>query len=512
MSWTRRGVVVTASLLLAGAIAFGARADGDGFNTSIKRYAKGVPGSGWETEAILSVGDRVPETGSPGSEYQMIGIPDGLGAYRSGHGHQRVVNVFMNHELVKTATTQPRIGRPFQRGTFVSQYLLTRDGSVLSGRRAYDTVYAENTFVGPAADTSNATPAFGRFCSGFLALPQKVGFDRPIYLTGEETGGSGAFDPRGGQTVAVFDNELHTLPKLGRFPKENNVVRPHTGRTTAIISLEDGPSTPDSQLYLYIGEKQRSGSVLHRNGLDNGQLYVFAAKSGPSNEGANPAVGTTVEGEWRLIPNAESLDEAQLETAADAAGAFGFVRIEDGAFTPSGRDFYFVTTGEGPPINALGRLYHLRFGPRPLADASLTTMYNADLLTPAEDGPMSPDNVDVKGRWIAINEDGTGNSRPQMEARNRDGSIWLVNKQDASDRHRVAELVGRAEGGRDNIHTTAGIWETSGIINSSGLFDDDQSFLFDVQAHPPTTFPGPDTSEDGQLLLLRRSEDGRSHG
>jgi hypothetical protein len=93
-----------------------------------------------------------------------------------------------------------------------------------------------------------------------------------------------------------------------------------------------------------------------------------------------------------------------------------------------------------------------------------------------------------------------------MEARDRDGSIWLLNKDDASDRHRVSELVGRAEGGRDNIQTTAGIWETSGVIDASKLFDGEPSFLFDVQAHPPTTFPGPDTSEDGQLLLLRKGD------
>jgi secreted PhoX family phosphatase len=272
-----------------------------------------------------------------------------------------------------------------------------------------------------------------------------------------------------------------------------------------IISLEDGPTTPDSRLYFYVGQKQSFGTGLHRNGLDNGRLYVFAAESGPATEAVNGAPGATVQGEWKLIPNAETLNETQLETAADAAGAFGFVRVEDGAFKPgSNRDFYFVTTGEGPPFNALGRVYHLRLGATPLADARLTTLLNADLFTPAQDGPMSPDNVDVRGNWIAIDEDGTANSRPEMEARNRDGSIWLVNRHNPSNRHRVAELVGRSEGGRDNVHTGAGIWETSGIIDTSHLFEGRGTWLFDVQAHSPTAPPGSDTSEDGQLLLLRR--------
>jgi hypothetical protein len=91
-----------------------------------------------------------------------------------------------------------------------------------------------------------------------------------------------------------------------------------------------------------------------------------------------------------------------------------------------------------------------------------------------------------------------------MERRNRDGSIWIVPRKSAGDPStfkRVAELVGRSEGGWDGVKTTSGIWETSGIV----AFGND-SFLFDVQAHAPTAPPGgkPITVEDGQLLVLRR--------
>ncbi len=501
-----RGVALLAALTLAGVAALGAAAH-NGFQTSVKRYAKEVPGSGWETEAILSVGDVVPETGRPGLQYKMIGIPDGLGAHelRNGHGNDDVVvEVFMNHELVNGRASGPRVGRPQQRGAFVSQYRLDEDGSVLSGRRAYDTVYAENVLVGPAAEVGNATPGFGRLCSGFLATPERTGFDRPIYLAGEESGAAGTFDGRGGQSVAIFDNEAHTLPKVGRYPKENQIVMPHTGRRTVIIGLEDGPATPDSQLYMYVGTKQNSGTALSRNGLDNGRLYVFATPVSQT-EASNPVPGTTVQGEWREIPGAEAMTEVQLEVAADVRNAFGFVRIEDGAFAKSRRDFYFVTTGSAPP-NLKGRLYHLRFGGDPLAGAELTTMYNADMTTPATDGPLASDNIDVSGRWIVINEDPTTAVKPDLTARNRDGSIWFVDRSNPSNRYRAAELVGRWEGGRDNILTGPGDWETSGIIDVRKMFEDDQAYLFDVQAHPPTTNPGPDTDEDGQLLFLSRAD------
>jgi hypothetical protein len=53
----------------------------------------------------------------------------------------------------------------------------------------------------------------------------------------------------------------------------------------------------------------------------------------------------------------------------------------------------------------------------------------------------------------------------------------------------------------------AGVWETSGIIDASALFGAD-SWLSDVQAHPPTGAPGGTTVtvEDGQLFLLRPTD------
>ena len=70
---------------------------------------------------------------------------------------------------------------------------------------------------------------------------------------------------------------------------------------------------------------------------------------------------------------------------------------------------------------------------------------------------------------------------------------------------RVAELDSP---GRDNIPVpVSGTWETSGIIDSDELFWGSDSWLFDVQAHAPTTAPPSNTVEDGQLLLLLPEDD-----
>ena len=87
----------------------------------------------------------------------------------------------------------------------------------------------------------------------------------------------------------------------------------------------------------------------------------------------------SISGRWQQIPNAGSMTDVELETASDAAGAFGFIRTEDGAWSKTSRnDFYFVTTGDGTG-NLLGRLYHLELNPENLLKpCTLTVVYNAD--------------------------------------------------------------------------------------------------------------------------------------
>jgi len=252
----KKGLLVAAAGAAALVGVAGAATDG--------KYAVPI-GSDYETIALLSVGDQVPETSNPAKRFQMVGIPDGLGAYESRHD---TVTIYMNHELGSAVLSEPVIGDPLNRGAFVSKIVVDEDGTVLSGERAYDTVYNESTLVGPAPEVGNATRGFARFCSGFLAGFEQ-GFDRPIYFTNEEVGGADSFDGLGGLSVAIFDNELHTLPKLGRFAKENTVVQPGAGHRTVAVSLEDGPAALDaavenSQLYLYVGTKdrRRGASVL----------------------------------------------------------------------------------------------------------------------------------------------------------------------------------------------------------------------------------------------------------
>jgi hypothetical protein len=488
--------------------------------TSVKPYVEPV-GDAYRIKPLLSADDKVPLLGgAPGQQYRMVGIPDGLGAHPN-RGHTSTL--LMNHELGFTAQSEPVVGGPKNRGAIVSQWLLDADGDPVAGKRAYDRIYDENTFLGPAPEVGNEAQMpsqFARFCSAFLAGPVN-GFDRQIYLTNEESSSPETFDGKGGLSVAIFDGGLHTLPKLGRYSKENTNVQPSQDSQTVIFATEDGPATLDNQLYMYVGKKDRSkqASALARNGLDSGKLYVFRSLD-PARNSERTFTSGSVTGEWVQIPNVDDLTDAQLEAASDAAGAMTFVRPEDGAFNPNNpNEFFFDTTGSSSGaddgVNELGRLYSLRLHPGdPLKPATLTTVYSADAVVAAGgDIAISPDNIGVSGRYLMINEDGTTESRAVMAAKGRDGSIWRfdlvkgpvqavgVNVSTAT---RVAQLD---PPGRDGVAVGPGVWETSGVIDASAMLGAD-TWLSDVQAHPPTAAPGSSTVtvEDGQLFLMRPSD------
>jgi hypothetical protein len=510
----RRGAAVIAALAVAGVVAIGAAASG-GVQTTIQPYAVGIVG-GYEAEPLLSVADTVPEASDPSKLFQMVGIPDGLGAHR---GHGRTTTLYMNHELTQTALSRTTIGEPRNRGAIVSKLTLDKDGEILVGERAYDDVYMENAYVGPAATEANTTPGFARLCSGSIAGPPD-GFDRWIYFAGEESSGAATFDGMGGLALAIVDNKAHALPKLGHFSWENALVQPNRhGSQVVIIGMEDGPAdlgaaSNNSQVYMYVGTKVRtSGSVLRRNGLDNGRLYVLAPVN-PAQSSEDTVRTGWIQIQWVEIPNAENLSDVQLEAASDARNAFRFARPEDGAFNEENRNHYvFVTTGGAPtlpggtPANTLGRVYSLNLNSNDvLGHATMKVEVNADNVVAAGgDTALSPDNIDTSKDYLMINEDGTTQSRPVMAAKNRDGSIWRFRIGEHSVIGSSATRIGELDPpGRDGVPVGPGIWETSGIIDTSKLFGKD-TWLFDVQAHPPTTAPGESTVEDGQLLLLRRA-------
>lgn len=505
------------------------------FYTGADAYALPTWHSEYAVEPVLSVGETVPRTSDANQRYQMVGIPDGIGVYSL---NASTAGVFLNHELPGSRLSRPVIGQPRVRGAFVSHYQVDKvRRGVISGELAFTEVWKNGALVGPLAAEDNSTLPFSRFCSGSVAGARE-GFDRTIYLTGEEDEVSIA-DPNGPSGVAIVGGKAYMLPGMGHLPFENLLVQPRidTGlyaNKTVVMIQEDGPAAaPYCGLCMYVGTKDRtSADPLARNGLVGGQFYVLRGLDGDANSevdfyGENN--GTSCE--WVRIPNVASKNYAQLKAAFEANEFFRFSRVEDGAWSKTSKtEFFFVTTGGdgtvGDPTgnNKLGRLYRLSMDPaNPLGYASLESITDADHSNHA-DVPVSPDNIDTSARYLMVQEDGTSQSRVVMAARNRDASIWRYDMWDLS--AAPVRVVAQTSIGRDGVYavsgsvttpgvlpvtptfttnkftpTARGIWETSGIHATDSVFGDG-TFLFDVQAHSPTTAPGDNTVEDGQLLIM----------
>lgn len=503
-----KGIAAAVAALAVGGFAASSHAAARWF-TSVQPYAVSLT-SDYSLVPLFSVGDRVPVTGDPTRTFQMVGIPDGLGMRTNKNGD---AIVYMNQELTQGTVSEPYVGETLNRGAFVSRFVIDKNGVVLSAKRAYDKVYLDDTFVGPAADQSNSTPGFTRFCSGSMA-GKAEGFTTSIYFANEESGGAATFDGKGGLAVAIFEDEAHALTYLGHFAWENALVQPGTGDLTVIMGMEDGPADLDptkdnSQLWMYVGTKNSAGTtVLQKNGLVGGKLYVGRAKNSAKNSEATFTSGS-IELEWVEIPNANTLSDVQLEAAADAVNAMPFARPEDGNFNPrNNRNFIFCTTGGAKGVNELGRIYSMRLNKTaPNGDALLSLVVNADATVAlGGDTALSPDNLTCNGDYLMVQEDGTTESRIAMTNKGRDGSIWRFDLTgnlgfNGLSATRVVELD---TPGRDGVAVGAGVWETSGIVPSDSVFGAG-SFLFDVQAHRPTGTPVPNTVEDGQLLLMLRN-------
>jgi hypothetical protein len=460
----------------------------------VKPIALGV-----EITPLLTTGQRIPHLDTPGAEYLFAGIPDGIGAYAAPEGH---LVLLVNHELAQAAGG--RAG-PLPAGARISElHLDPRTLRITGGRDAIARVFTGE----PPAPLDSIPAGFSKFCSSFLA-DARVGFDRPIYLTGEEAIGEKTFDGRGGQVIALCGRDAYVLSWMGRAKWENVVVLPFTGKRTVVMVLEDGPEDGDglhSQLYMYVGEKQPGvADPLIANGLIGGTLYVFGANdAGRNSEATFTAKGRSVRGRW--IPVDGRLADAAFDAAVKAAGAFGFVRIENGTADPRTRgSFYFATTGERPTANRLGRIYRLRLDPRrPENGATLT------LLLDDADGIIAPDNLDLNHRGELVIQEDPGFDLREIGVE-RDTAVWMYQTR----KHRLRRIaeIDRAPG---RAHALAvdptneskpetdipGGWETSGALDMEGFLGRG-AWLMTVQAHSLRIAPPNETVQGGQLLLLR---------
>jgi Bacterial protein of unknown function (DUF839) len=438
--------------------------------------------------SILTVGDNVPGTDADGPGYQMVGIPDGLGAYR-GRGSGRTFTLVMNHELGQTAGAVRDHGAT---GAFVSKWTIDRKTlRVLSGEDLIDQVVLA---PGGVYGAPQKGVMLGRLCSGDLAersafydKRSRRGYAGPLFLSGEEIGAEG----RG--FAHTFDGTSYELPFLGKMSWENILANPGTRDETVVVGMDD--STP-GQVYVYVGEKRRFGTPVERAGLVGGKLYGVRVVGFPTEPAAGIPSGTPFE--LVEIPNAQAKTGAVIDSESRANGVTDFNRPEDGSWNPDDRDeFYWVTTDRARAAGGASRLWRFNF--QNLGNlGSGQVAGTIDMLLDGTEGQEMLDNmtVDRYGR-VLINEDPGNNPLASR--------IWSYDIDSDSLTQLTSQEQAHAPQPNPAYTTyTTNDEETSGIIPADDILGKGW-YLVDSQIHEsvfPNAADRTKLVEKGQLSAL----------
>ena len=405
-------------------------------NAAAPVYVEAVATSATLTP-FASAGDMV-------GTYLVPGIPDGLGVVKNGNS----LRVITNHEW--SATNAVAAGRTTAGGLVSGSFLsdMTYDLKTQKVTKAvdlfkdvvwydYTTGKYGQTPVAPAGalvkdsfGTLNHSYLLNRFCSGSLApagsffdKASGYGFTDAVFLAGEEGG-----DESRAFATNLTNGQLVQLPALGLAAWENVIPAPTKGKTTVLMTNEDGSAT-DSQQWMYVGTKTKTGTWYEKAGFTNGKSYVVAAAAGAAV--ANDAEIRTKYGKNKPLPIsfAEVNIKANGKDQNIEANAKGieFARVEDGHFDPKKpNDYYFVTTqSDSDPLNKAvaattpnpatptvsrdgGALWRIRFNDvsKPLSGATLEL-----LLDGSESIYMSkPDNISVDSFGNVLIQEDPGNN------------------------------------------------------------------------------------------------------
>jgi len=450
-----------------------------------------------EIKAIATVGDAVTGT-------MVRGIPDGMGAYDNGRGGISLLSV---HEVSTTAplalkgksTTAPW-------GTSITKFTVSKSTKAVTRVENFmQKINFYNYTTGKYQDTpAGAAPAgapagyfdwgISRFCSATYApagtfIHNGVGYDGGLFLSGEETGDDSrafAFDE---------DGTGYQLPRMGMMSFENIIPSIKPGANTVAMANEDGAAT-DSQLYVYVGKKQSTGSAIDKAGLTNGDLHVMNIPTIKSDNLFRTTVGKNkkmpvefVKVDWNTTSSAFAKESREKGTT--------MARVEDGHWDPSNPNvFYFLTTESNKdPIATApnpatptvtrdgGALWRLTFkdAQNPAAGAELEMLLNGgESLYLAK-----PDNLTVteNGKYLLLQEDPGNNAALAriIAYRVSDGKIAVVAQFDANK---------FMKGGSEFMTEDE---ESSGIIDVTKLLakpgDTNSYFMFNAQVHTTGAVP-----------------------
>ena len=460
----------------------------------------------------------IATTGDTISGEVLRGIPDGMGALKNADG---TLTLLSNHEI-STGADVPNKKDTGTWGSSISKMTfdpatkkITKLENWMKGMSYYNyttekwgPTWEQSLPVGfPTVDSYGAaagTNGILRLCSGDLvpaggfAYTEKdaktkknvtYGYKDAVFLTGEESGDVSrafAFDANG--------NGMQ-LPKMGLAGWENFLTKPGTGKTTIVMGNEDNNAT-DSQLYMYVGTKQKTGAnFAEKAGLTNGKLYTIALENHLSDNSVRTAPkGTKIKVGFNEV-NTDS-KYGKFATMAQANGTT-FSRVEDGEFDAKDPNvYYFVTTESNKDPKATT--------PRPGATYSrdggaLWKMTFADAKDPFKGATMEmlldgteapyltkPDNITIDDEYILIQEDPGNNAHIArlVAYRKSDGKIAEIAKFDEQ------YFITGAAKFMTQDEESSGIINVNKFLKASG--DTKSHYFLNAQVHAKLSVARPD--------------------
>ncbi len=383
--------------------------------------------SGVSLDPYATAGDSI-------GDYLIGGIPDGMGVIPVD-GKLRVLT---NHEWSSSNPLAiPRVSASgMTSASYVSEmHYDLKKKTVVAGKDFMEWIewydYRSEKFgVTPTAPIGAAlVDQFGspthsylinRFCSSTLADAGEfynnrtgAGYKGAVYLTGEE-GGDESRGFAGNQ-----DGEFVQVPGFGLAAWETFVNAPTTSNATVVMGNEDGAAT-DSQLFMYVGTKTKTGEWYEKAGLTNGKQYVMATDVLNDNAfRAKYAKGVSAPASFKVIDYTQN---GKLQNDKARALGMTLARVEDGHFDPKKpNDYYFVTTESNKDPKATapnpetptvsrdgGALWRLRFVDvnNPTKGADLT------MLLDGSEAPYlsKPDNIVVDDAGNILIQEDPGNN------------------------------------------------------------------------------------------------------
>ncbi len=460
--------------------------------------------------------DPIATTGDKIGGLIIRGIPDGMGAYDNGQGG---ITILSNHEVaINDAIAKKSASTTSTWGSTITKFNYSPNSrTITSASNLFNDVNFWNYNTGAYQKTpiggepkNNAKDSFGwgisRFCSATFSpagtfIYNGVGYDGALFTTGEEVG-----DSSRGFAFDMFGNGWQ-LPRMGMLSFETISPTRKPGINTVAIGNEDGSAT-DSQLHLYVGKKQNTGSAVDKAGLTNGDLYVLNAGSIPTDN----IFRTTIAKNTPVDVNFNKI-EWNTDVTSFAKGArengMTFARIEDGEWDPKNPDvYYFITTEsnkdpvatkENPNEPGItrdgGALWRLTFkdAQNPLLGAKLEMLLNGG------EAPYlsKPDNMTVTSNGVVVIQEDPGNNAHVSR---------IVAYQIAT-----KKLAVIAEFDKQYFTSTGSNYmtqdeESSGIIDVTHLLakngDTNTYFFLNAQVH---TYSGVTTVDSGAKGALRPS-------